>query len=153
MSMRSNIAIVAGVCAATLAWGQADARGSFKIDFPNDSPVTFVAADWGQSRPLPRGGAVVLDLHTSLSLRNSSQRRIRGITLMVLAQEVTPGGKASVSVPSLDVAPGDTFPIRIDLRLLRPLQNGTGPMVQVGLDGVLFEDLTFFGPNTLNSRR
>jgi hypothetical protein len=153
MSMRSNIAIVAGACAATLAWGQADSRGSFKIDFPNDSPVTFVAADWGQSRPLPRGGAVVLDLHTSLSLRNSSQRRIRGVTLMVLAQEVTPGGKASVSVPSLDISPGETFPVRIDLRLLRPIQGGENAVVQVALDGVLFDDMSFFGPNRLESRR
>src|SRR6185369_1193931 len=50
-------------------------------------------------------------------------------------------------------APGETFPIRIDLRLMRPLQSGNGAMVHVGLDGVLFDDLSFFGPNTLNSRR
>ncbi len=154
MYMRSKLAIASGMFAAAIAWGQADARGSFKIDVPKDSPVSFVAADWGQSRPLPRGGAMVLDLHTSLSLRNSSQRRIRGITLMVLAQEVTPGGKASVSVPSLDVAPGETFPVRIDLRLLRPIQGGeNAPVVQVALDGVLFDDMSFFGPNRLESRR
>ncbi len=153
MYMRSSLAILCGTLVSTLAWGQLDARGSFKIDLPKDSPVSFVAADWGQSRPLPRGGAVVLDLHTSLSLRNSSQRRIRGITLMVLAQEVTPGGKASVSVPSLDVAPGETFPVRIDLRLLRPIQGGENAVVQVALDGVLFDDMSFFGPNRLESRR
>ena len=60
-------------------------------------------------------------MHAALSLRNSSQRRIRGITLAVLAQEVTPGGKGSISVPSLDVAPGETFSVRVDLQLLRPL--------------------------------
>jgi hypothetical protein len=32
----------------------------------------------------------------------------------VLAQEVTPGGKASVAVPSLNVASGETFPVRVD---------------------------------------
>jgi hypothetical protein len=42
---------------------------------------------------------MLLDLHTALSLRNTGGRRIRGITLLVTAQEVTPGGKASVSVP------------------------------------------------------
>jgi hypothetical protein len=70
----------------------------------------------------------------------------------VLAQEVAPGGKASVSVPSLDVRAGETFPVRIDLRLLQPVRSG-GALVEVGLDGVLFEDLSFYGPNRLNSRR
>jgi hypothetical protein len=154
MFMRSKIAILfLTACAAWAQSGHIDPQSTMDITFPEDSPVTVVSAHWGDSNASARGGAMLLDLHTSLSLRNSSQRRIRGITLLVKAQEVTPGGKASVSVPSLNVAPGDTFPIRIDLRLLRPLQNGNGSMVQVGLDGVLFEDLTFFGPNTLNSRR
>ena len=64
------------------------------ITFPEDSPVTVVSADWGESNASARGGAMLLDLHTSLSLRNSGSRRIRGITLLVSAQEVTPGGKA-----------------------------------------------------------
>jgi hypothetical protein len=123
-----------------------------KIDFPADSPVTAVSSDWSETRETPRGGAYLLDVHAVLSLRNSSQRRIRGVTLAVLAQEVTPGGKGSVSVPSLDVAPGEAFPLRIDLPLLCPL-NGGGPMVEVKLDGVLFDDLTFYGSDKLNSRR
>lgn len=96
---------------------------------------------------------MLLDLHTSLLLRNSASKRIRGVTLLVSAQEVTPGGKASVSVPSLNAGPGENFPIRIDLRLMRPLQSGNGPLVEIGLDGVLFDDLTFAGPNKLNSQR
>jgi hypothetical protein len=136
-----------------LGWAQSpDSRGSIKIDFPNDSPVTVVSADWGQSTPMARGGALLLDLHTSLSLRNASQRRIRGVTLMVVAQNMTPGGKGSVAAPSLDVAPGETFPVRVDLRLLRPITTGA-PVVSVGLDGVLFDDLSFYGPDKLNSRR
>jgi hypothetical protein len=139
--------------AMALALAQApDTRGSIKIDFPNDSPVAVVSADWGQSSPTARGGALMLDLHTSLSLRNTGQRRIRGVTLMVVAQDVTPGGKGSISAPSLDVAPGETFPVRVDLRLLRPI-GGSPPVVQVGLDGVLFDDLSFYGPDKLNSRR
>jgi hypothetical protein len=43
--------------------------------------------------------------------------------------------------------------VRIDLRLLRPLTAGTGPLVEIVLDGVLFDDLSFYGPNKLNSRR
>jgi hypothetical protein len=76
------------------------------------------------------------------------------VTLVVLSQEVTPGGKGSVSVPSLDVAPGETFPINIDLHLLRPISGQSGnPGVDVRLDGVLFDDLTFYGPDKLHSRR
>lgn len=139
-----------------ISWGQAqklDPRSTMHITFPEDSPVTVVSADWGESNASPRGGAMLLDLHTSLSLRNSGSRRIRGITLLVSAQDVTPGGKASVSVPSLNAGSGENFPIRIDLRLLRPLQAGSGPLVEIGLDGILFDDLSFFGPNKLNSRR
>src|SRR6185369_6290090 len=136
MSMRTEVRVflTAFGLAAGLATAQIpDSRGSIKIDFPKDSPVTLVSADLGQSKPATRGGAMILDLHTSLSLRNSSGRRIRGVTLIVLAQEVTPGGKGSVSVPSLDVAPGETFPVRIDLRLLRPVQGAESMPVQVGL--------------------
>jgi hypothetical protein len=78
---------------------------------------------------------------------------VRSVTLLVAAQEATPGGKASVSVPSLDVAPNQNFPVRINLRLLRPAQMGGGPLVQVNLDGVLFQDFSFYGPDRLDSRR
>jgi hypothetical protein len=131
-----------------------DPNSSLKIDLPPDAPVALVQADVGQSRAIARGGAMILDLRMSLFLRNAaSNRRIRGITLLVSAQEVTPGGRGSVAVPSLDIAPGGSFPVKIDLRLLRPLHAGTGPLVQVSLDGVLFEDLSFYGPNRLDSRR
>jgi hypothetical protein len=145
--MRNSILIF--VLTAAGARAQAPSR---KIDFPVDSPVTAVSSDWSETRATPRGGAFLLDVHAVLSLRNSSQRRIRGVTLAVSAQEVTPGGKGSVSVPSLDIAPGEAFPLRIDLPLLCPLGAG-GPMVEVKLDGVLFDDLTFYGSDRLHSRR
>src|ERR1700680_4437694 len=124
-----------------------------KIDLPKDSPVAVLAADYKDSNETARGGAMLLDLHAALSLRNSSQRRIRGITLLVTAQDVTPGGKGSVMVTSLDVGPDETFPIRIDLRLLRPLPASLAVPVQISLDGVLFGDLSFYGPDKLSSRR
>src|SRR5579864_9331061 len=108
-----------------------------KIDLPKDSPVAVIASDYGDSNESARGGAMLLDLHAALSLRNSSQRRIRGITLLVTAQDVTPGGKGSVMVTSLDVGPDETFPVRIDLRLLRPLPASLAVPVQISLDGVL----------------
>src|SRR5256714_14963341 len=125
-----------------------------KIDLPKDSPVSVVSSDWGDSNATVRGGAYFVDVHAGLTLRNSGQRRIRGITLAVLAQEVTPGGKGAGSQPSLDVAPGDTFSLRIDMPLLRPLGGAQGgPAVEVRLDGVLFDDLTFYGPDKLHSQR
>ena len=95
---------------------------------------------------------MIVDLHAALSFRNSSAKRVRGITLTVVAQEVTPGGRGSLSIPCLDVAPGEAFPVRLDMRLLRPLQAGAGVPAQIGLDGVLFDDLTFYGADHLNSR-
>src|SRR5450755_2195618 len=111
---------------------------SHKIDLPPAGPIAVMTDDWHESNATARGGAFLLDVHAALSLKNVSQRRIRNVTLVVLAQEVTPGGKGSVSWPSLDVAPGETFPIRIDVSLLRPLGPGSGgPLVEVKLDGVL----------------
>ncbi len=123
------------------------------IDFPKDSPVALLSADYTGSNQTARGGAMVLDLRAALTLRNISPARIRGITLLVEARAVTPGGKASVTLPSLSVGPGESFPVRLDLRLLRPVQALGSGGVTVHLDGILFDDLTFFGPDRLNSRR
>jgi len=141
-----------GLSASMAQQSSLDPRSSLKIDFPKDSPVAVVSADMGDSVTMVQGSAMVIDLRTSLSLRNSAPRRLRGVTLLVSAQEVAAGGKASVSVPSLNVGSGETFPVRIDLRLLRPLFPA-GPLVVISLDGVLFEDLSFFGPDKLHSRR
>ncbi len=127
---------------------------NLKIDLPKDSPITLVSSDWSDSTAAVRGPAYQVNVRAFLTLRNSSQKRVRAVTLAVLAQEVTPGGKGSVSVPSLDVAPNETFPVRINVPLLRPLNAGQGiPAVEVRLDGVLFEDLSFFGPDQLHSQR
>ncbi|MCS7023869.1 MAG: hypothetical protein NZV14_03630 [Bryobacteraceae bacterium] len=141
------------VASVTLAQLRLDSRSSMNISLPEDAPIAVVAADWGGSSATPRGSAMLLDLRTSLTLRNVGAKRIRGVTLLVQAQEVAPGGKASVSVPSLDVGPGEAFPIKLDLRLLRPQPNTDGPLVEITLDGVLFDDLSFYGANRLNSRR
>lgn len=142
---------LAAVCLAQDAG--VDLRGGLKINLPKDSPVAVAALDLGPSKATARGGAVMVDLHALLRLRNLSGKRVKGVTLLVLAQDVTAGGKGSVAAPSLDVAPGDEFPVRIDLRMVRPVSTGGEPLVQVRLDGVLFDDLTFFGENRLNSRR
>ncbi len=130
-----------------------DPANSVKVDLPSDSPLDLISKSLGDSRATSRGGAIVLDLHMGLTLRNSGSKHIRGVTLLVTAQEFAPGGKGSVARPSIDVAPGQTFTLPVDIRLVRPVQQTAGPLVHVQLDGVLFDDLTFFGPNKLNSQR
>jgi hypothetical protein len=58
-----------------------------------------------------------------------------------------------VTYPSLNVGPGEAFPVRIDMQLVRPTQLTGGPLVQVDLDGVLYQDLSFYGPDRLHSKR
>ncbi len=151
--MSSKLAILWVAAALALSAQEAPLDNSVKINLPADSPLTLISTNLGESHVTQRGSAVVLDLDVSLTLHNSSPNRVRGVTLLVAAQEATPGGKASVSVPSLDVGPSQNFPVRINLRLLRPAQMGSGALVQVNLDGVLFQDYSFYGPNRLDSRR
>jgi hypothetical protein len=128
-----------------------DASSSVKIDLPADSPVTLISASTDQSRVSARGGMLVLDLHMSLTLRNSGPRRVRGVQLLIVTQESTPGGKASQARPCIDVPTGQNFTVPIDIRLVRPAQQTNGPLVHVQLDGVVFDDLSFYGPNRLKS--
>src|SRR5690348_3239796 len=93
-------------------------QNSIKINLPADGPLALSGVDSGQSRAVSRGAAVELDLHMSLALRNVSQDTIRGVTLLVLAQEVTPGGMASVA-RLVNVAPGQVFTMPIGVQLLR----------------------------------
>ena len=141
--------------AATLmAQGYALPSGSISIKFPDDSPVLFSGSLTDQSRATARGAAMVIDLHLSMLLRNvSGSKQIHGVTLRVVSQEVAVGGKGSVTYPSLHIGPGESFPVRIEMQLMRPTQAVNGPLVEVNLDGVLFQDLTFYGPNRLNSKR
>jgi hypothetical protein len=120
-----------------------------KINFPKDSPVSLISEDFGNSNATARG-ANLIEVNAALSLRNSGQRRIRSMTLMVSTPDAA--GKGSVSVPTLDAGPGETFSIHIGTRLVRPLNAGN-PVVEVTLDGILFDDLSFYGPDLLHSQR
>jgi hypothetical protein len=155
--MRSRISGLAAVALAGAAGLFAQdtplASSSVTLNLPGSSPVTLLSLSTDQSRTTARGAAMVLDLHMALTLRNGSQNRIHGITLRVVSQEVAMGGRGSVTIPSMNVAPGDAFPVRIDMQLVRPTQIAGGPLVRVDLDGVLFQDLSFYGPDRLNSRR
>ncbi len=128
-----------------------DPNSSVKFNLPLDSPVSLLGMDFSESHATVRGGAITLDLHMDVRLRNSAARRVRGITMLVVANESSAFGRASVA-RLVDVGPGEGFPLRVDVRLVRPYP-ATGPLIQVNLDGILFDDLNFYGPNRLNSRR
>lgn len=151
--LRTGAAGLVFACALAGQETALDPVSSVKIDLPADSPLTLLSSSMGESRATSRGGALVLDLHMGLTLRNGGTKHVRGVTLLITAQETAPGGKGSVARPSIDVPPGQTFTLPIDIRLVRPVQQTAGPLVRVQLDGVLFDDLSFFGPNKLNSQR
>jgi hypothetical protein len=153
---RSRVWVLILACFAAPLPGQEpvlDPWSSVKIDLPANSPLTLVSRDMGDSRAITRGSAIELDLHMSLTLRNSGFHRVRGVTLLITTQEFAPGGKGSVARPCIDVAPSQEFSVPVDIRLVRPVQQTAGPLLRVQLDGVLFDDLSFFGPNQLNSQR
>ena len=154
LSKTKNRVLLAGVlgAASLLAQDAPLASSSVRIDLPEDSPVAVMRTDTGTSRTTARGAAMVLDLNLSLTLKNIGNNRIHGVTLRVVSQEVAMGGVGSVFQPGLNVGPGEAFPVHITTKLMRPQMAG-GPLLQVNLDGVLFQDLSFYGPDKLHSRR
>ena len=141
------------VAATLLAQDAPLSNNSVSINLPTDSPVALLGISTGSSRTTARGAALVLDLNLSLTLRNIGANRIHGVTLRVVSQEVALGGVGSVFQPGLNVGPGEAFPVHITTKLMRPAQMAGGPLLQVNLDGVLFQDLSFYGPDKLHSRR
>jgi hypothetical protein len=156
MSSRVSIHLLGvGVLSAAAALAQETVlpNTAIKINLPKDSPVAFLTLDPRDSRFTARGAAIMVDLDALLTLRNTGANRIHGITLRVVSQEVAMGGKASMCIPRLNIAPGEVFPIHIVQHLVRPTAFASGPLVEVTLDGVLFQDLSFYGPDQLHSRR
>ena len=144
---------IAQVIAVSCGFLHAQQPLDLKFEFGEDSPIEVISSGWGETKATPRGGAMVIDLKSSIVVKNRQPRRIRAVTLVVLAQDTTAGGKGSISLTSLNAGLGDTFPIKIDMRLLRPLDNSNAAQVRVRIDGILFEDLSFYGVNQLNSHR
>ncbi len=139
------------VPASLLAQDAPLSNNSVSVKFPKDSPVVVLDDTTGESRTAARGAALLIDLHLSLVLRNIGTHRIHSVKLGVVAQEVAVGGKASQSYTGMNVGPGETFPVRIDAQLMKPYQ-GAGPLLDVRLEGVLFDDLSFYGTD-LNAQR
>src|SRR5262245_7886573 len=93
---RSSLRIVVHVTLLLLTRGlpAQDRSGMRWLDvyFPHDSPIGVVSFSLGDSTATVKGVSLALDLHTSLSLRNWSGKRVRGLTLRVEAQDLTPAG-------------------------------------------------------------
>jgi hypothetical protein len=153
MSNKRQVALLALLGAGAALAQDVPLEGRVNINLGKDSPVALVSMSTGDSHSSSRGAALVLDLHMALTLRNTGAGRIHGVALRVVSQEVTVGGKGSVSIPSLNIGPGEAFPVRIDMQLMRPTQVAGGPLVDVNLDGVLFQDLSCYGPDRLSSCR
>lgn len=155
-SRRAGITIAAGLLLAALpAAPQSPPGGSWlQVEVPSDSPVSLVSFS-GSTPAHLLGMSMAIDVHASLLLRNTGTKVISGLTLRVEAQDLTPAGKGSVTLPSLNIRPGEVFPVRADMELLRPFNapKANGAMVQVSLDCALFSDLTAYGPDKLGSRR
>src|ERR1700733_2549642 len=150
--MRNSFSIAAAVLAIAIpgASAQATQKLEHKVVLQSDAPLKLISDDWDTSET-PQGGALSVNVRETLVFSNASQRHIHGVTLSVVSQEVTPGGKGSVSLPSMNIGPNETFPVNVNLHLLRPI--GVIHPIEVQLDGVLYDDLSFYGLDKLHSRR
>ncbi len=157
MSTASNLRFIIGAALLLpVALCAADEKGKWlAVEFPHDSPVIPVGFDFGPSTVTSRGPSMVIDLHAALTLRNVGTKPICGLTLRVEAQDLSPHGKGSVTKPSLFILPGEEFPVKVDMQLVRPISaaRSESAMVQVTLDCALFNDLKAYGPDKLNSKR
>src|SRR5437764_11711333 len=110
-------AIVLSSAASLPAQDTAIPREGVNISLPDNAPLEVKSLTVDNSRATARGSALALDLHLSATLRNTGRNRVHGVPLRVVAQEVTLGGKGSVTYPSLNVGPGETFQVRIEMQL------------------------------------
>ncbi len=153
MCMASKLRFLFGIVVLVARVSAQDNGGWLDWQFPKDSPV-LMRDHKGFTNVTMRGSSMVVDLHETLILINVGKKPICGLTLRVEAQDITPWGKGSVIKPSLFVLPGEEFPVKVDMQLLRPIAaaKSESAMVQVSLDCALFSDLKAYGPDKLNSR-
>jgi hypothetical protein len=151
--MASKFRFIFGLALCAASAFAEDKGGWLDWQFPKDSPV-LMRDHKGFTNVTMRGPSMVVDLHETLILINVGKKPICGLTLRVEAQDITPWGKGSVIKPSLFVLPGEEFPVKVDMQLLRPITaaKSESAMVQVSLDCALFSDLKAYGPDKLNSR-
>jgi hypothetical protein len=64
--MRSSSALFASVLFLIPCNGVVFAAALPRIDLPPDSPVVLLSANYGESNEMPRGSAMLLDVHAAL---------------------------------------------------------------------------------------
>ena len=138
---------------ALVAQLAAGAPREIAVEIPKSVPLEVVSSDFAESDFEPRGAALVIELAGSIRFRHEGPNAVRAVTLAVDAHRGMMGGRAAVSVPSLDARKGEEFEVRINLRLLRPLPLPSGPVVRIAADAVLFDTFASVGPDRLDSVR
>ena len=152
--MRSSSVLLASVLALVPLNGVLSAAALPKIDLPEDSPVDLISADYGESNETVRGGAMLLDFHAALSLRNSSQRKIRGHHAAGERAGRHARRQGIGDHHQLECRPAGDFSGAHRSALAAAAAGFFAAFrSQIGLDGVLFDDLSFYGPDKLSSRR
>lgn len=143
-------AALAVACAAQPARAQVP---QVAVDIPDGVPLRVAAQDFSDSESEVRGGAIVIHLSGSVHFRHHGADPVRAIALRVAAGEETLGGRATVTMPSLHTAQGESFEVPLNLRLVRPLPVGQASAVRIEPDAVLFASLAAAGPDRLDSIR
>jgi len=150
------LVVCAGARAQTVAGPAAlwqDPARAVNVEIASDVPLSLVSQDLSKTKIQVMGALMVIDLNCRLEVRNDSDRFLRGVVMGVVTAEHSPGGKASVAVPSLNIPPDGTTDLSVDLKLVRPFPPSSNHAVNLSIDGALFTNLTFRGPNQFDSRR
>jgi len=130
-----------------------DPARAVNVEIASDVPLSLVSQDLSKTKIQVMGALMVVDLNCRLEVRNDSGRFLRGVVMGVVTAEHSPGGKASVAVPSLNIPPDGTTDLSVDLKLVRPFPPTSEHAVNINIDGALFTNLTFRGPNQFDSQR
>ena len=151
--MRNKVVLFLSAGVVALAQFGQQQNLAHKIDFPHDAPISLAGDEWGGSAATVRGGAYAIDVRVALSLRNASQRRIRGITSPFSPRKRLPAAKAPSPCPAWTSPPAKHFRCAAICTCCAPSAPASSPMVEVSLDGVLFDDLNFTAPTNCIRRR
>ncbi len=147
------LAALAAPSAAQVPSPWADPADAFAFQAAAETGLELVERDFSRTVISVRGPAAVVELRCRLTLANRGSRTVRGVTLAVRSAPGLPGGKALVTAPSLSAAPGDLVSVDVSLRLVRPLPSAGEPLAEIAVDGALYADLSFRGPDAMASRR
>ncbi len=154
LSWRGAILLACALAApAQISSPWANPADAVSFHAPAETAIELADQDFSRTEINVRGPAAVVELRCRLTLTNRSSRTLRAVTLAVHSAPGMPGGKAVVVSPSLAAGPGEQAAVDVNLRLVRPLPEAGRPVAEIVVDGVLYADLSFRGPDEMSSRR